>query len=277
MKHLKTYQLFEAQSVLTADQEWTLRFVEGSWSYDPATGLVNVEGDGDYKGRMAFDEGSTENFSGVKFGKVTGFFDCSNNKIVDLDGCPQEVAGEFLCGRNQLTSLKGAPKIVGGYFECFSNALTTLEGCPEVVEDFDGSFNELVNLEGGPKKVRGHFACHGNPNMTSLKGAPLEIGGSFECDYFTLLDGQWNTEGWLSVFNLEDEDETTRMARQFILPLLTPEVLNKEIQKDPAGMVMKLKQIWNDEDFKEIRSKLVWPQGYAEEADLVGDLDDVGF
>jgi hypothetical protein len=67
------------------------------------------------------------------------------------------------------------------------------------------------------------------------------------------------------------------MARQFILPLLTPEVLNKEIQKDPAGMAMKLKEVWNDENFKETRSKLVWPQGYADEAGLVGDLDDVGF
>ena len=91
MKYLKTYQLFESKTGLTKDQEWVLRFVDGSWSYDPATGLVNVEGDGDYKSRMVFDEGSTENFSGVKFGKVTGFFDCSNNRIADLDGCPQEV------------------------------------------------------------------------------------------------------------------------------------------------------------------------------------------
>jgi hypothetical protein len=67
------------------------------------------------------------------------------------------------------------------------------------------------------------------------------------------------------------------MARQFILPLLTPEVLNKEIQKDPVGMVMKLKEIWNDEDFKETRDKLVWPKGYGDQAKLVGDLDDVGF
>ena len=274
MKHLKTYQLFESKTGLTKDQEWVLRFVDGSWSYDPATGLVNVEGDGDYKSRMVFDEGSTENFSGVKFGKVTGFFDCSNNKIIDLDGCPQEVVGDFYCARNQLTSLKGAPKTVGGSFECFSNALTTLEGCPEVVEDFDCSFNELVNLEGGPKKVRGHFECHGNPNMTSLKGAPLEIDGSFECDYFTLLSGQWNTEGWLSVLELELNKEK---ARQFIMPLLTPEVLNKEIQKDPAGMVMKLKGIWNDDEFRETRSKLVWPKDYEKKASLLGDLDDVGF
>jgi len=66
-------------------------------------------------------------------------------------------------------------------------------------------------------------------------------------------------------------------AQKLISTILSVEELNKEIQKDPAGMVMKLKGIWNDGNFKEIRAKLVWPKGYAEEADLVGDLDDVGF
>jgi hypothetical protein len=61
------------------------------------------------------------------------------------------------------------------------------------------------------------------------------------------------------------------------LTLLPAEYLNKEIARDPAGMIMKLKEIWNDENFEEIKSKLVWPKGYEEEADLVGDLDDVGF
>jgi len=54
-------------------------------------------------------------------------------------------------------------------------------------------------------------------------------------------------------------------------------VLNKEIQQDPAGMIMKLKEVWNDESFRETRDQLVWPKGYEDQADLVGDLDDVGF
>jgi len=97
------------------------------------------------------------------------------------------------------------------------------------------------------------------------------VGWYFQCDAFTLVK-EWNLKGWLKVLR-----EGSPEAQKLILTIFSAEELNKEISKDPAGMVMKLKEIWNDEDFKEIRSKLVWPKGYEEEADLVGDLDDVGF
>jgi len=98
------------------------------------------------------------------------------------------------------------------------------------------------------------------------------VGGSFSCDAFRLEKGEWNPKGWFKVLQ-----EGSTEAQKIILTLLSAEVLNKEIQKDPAGMAMKLKGVWNDEIFKDIRSKLVWPKGYADDADLVGDLDDVGF
>ena len=278
MRYLKTYKIFEAAKTgLISRQETFLNtYTDGSWTYDPATGLVNVDGDADYRSNFAisFDEGKSVNFYGIRFGKVTGFFDCSRNNIINLEGCPEEVGDSFFCSRNQLTSLQGGPKVVGMDYECANNNLVTLEGSPEEVIDFDCCFNNLTNLEGAPKKVKGLFQCYGNPDMTSLKGAPLEIDGLFECDAFTLKPGQWNIEGWLSVLDLELNREK---ARQLITPLLTPEVLNPEIQKDPAGMIMKLKGVWNDEVFKEIRDKLVWPKGYEQEADLAGDLDDVGF
>jgi hypothetical protein len=97
------------------------------------------------------------------------------------------------------------------------------------------------------------------------------VGGFFKCDAFRLKKGEWNLKSWLKVLKESPE------AQNLILTLFSVENLNKEIARDPAGMIMKLKQIWNDEDFKETRSKLVWPKGYEEEADLVGDLDDVGF
>jgi hypothetical protein len=66
-------------------------------------------------------------------------------------------------------------------------------------------------------------------------------------------------------------------AQKLILTVFSVEELNKEIQKNPAGMIMKLKGVWNDESFKETRSKLVWPRGYIDDAELAGDLDDIGF
>jgi len=278
MRYLKTYRLFEAAKTgLTSRQETFLNtYTDGSWTYDPATGLVNVDGDADYRSNfaMSFYGGKSVNFYGIRFGKVTGFFDCSRNNIINLEGCPEEVGDSFFCSHNQLTSLQGGPKVVGMDYECANNNLVTLEGSPEEVIDFDCCFNNLTNLEGAPKKVKGLFQCYGNPDMTSLKGAPLEIDGLFECDAFRLNAGQWNIEGWLSVLNHEFNMEK---ARQLVTPLLTPEVLNPEIQKDPAGMAMKLKEIWNNEDFRETREKLVWPKEYEIEAHLLGDLDDVGF
>ena len=58
----------------------------------------------------------------VKFGSVNGYFDCSNNQLTSLKGCPEEVrGGGFYCRDNQLTSLIGCPEEVGGEFICTDN------------------------------------------------------------------------------------------------------------------------------------------------------------
>jgi hypothetical protein len=38
----------------------------------------------------------------------------------------------------------------------------------------------LTSLEGAPKEVGGNFYCPNN-QLTSLEGAPKEVGGSFWC------------------------------------------------------------------------------------------------
>ena len=182
MKHLKTYQLFEAKAGLNKSQKDFLdRYTTGTWTYNPATGLVDVKG-------YFVARGGIKSFRGVKFGKVSGDFKCRNNKL------------------------------------------------------------------------------------TSLAGAPQEVGGDFECDAFVLEKEEWNPKGWLKVLR-----EGSPEAQKLIPTIFSAEELNKQIQKDPTGMIMKLKEVWNDDDFKETRSKLVWPKGYGDSAELVGDLDDVGF
>ena len=66
----------------------------------------------------------------IKFGKVGGWFECGNNKLVSLEGCPVSVGGDFYCTNNQLVSLEGCPVSVGGSFSCRNNQLVSLEGCP---------------------------------------------------------------------------------------------------------------------------------------------------
>ena len=288
MKYLKTYQLFESKTGLTQEQEKFLNmYTEGTWTYNPATELVDV------KGNFDCSKQKRKSLSGVRFGKVSGDFYCENNNLTSLEGAPQEVGGnlwcygnnltslagapqkvgsEFDCSGNNLTSLVGAPQEVGGAFWCKNNKLTSLEGAPQKVGgDFDCKNNKLTSLEGAPQEVGGGFDCQYN-KLTSLAGGPQEVGWNFKCDAFVLSEGDWNLKGWLKVLR-----EGSPKAQKLISTILSVEELNKEIQKDPAGMVMKLKGIWNDEVFKEIRDKLVLPKGYQDDMDLVGDLDDVGF
>ena len=50
--------------------------------------------------------------------------------------------------------------------------------------------NNLTTLEGAPTEVGGEFSCYGN-NLTTLEGAPTEVPGSFYCgtNKFTTLKG----------------------------------------------------------------------------------------
>jgi hypothetical protein len=68
-----------------------------------------------------------------KFGRVSGNFFCSYNKLQTLEGAPTSVGGSFYCRHNQLRTLIGAPSSVGHSFYCQNNPLTTLEGAPTFV------------------------------------------------------------------------------------------------------------------------------------------------
>jgi hypothetical protein len=58
----------------------------------------------------------------VKFGKVSGSFDCSVNKLTTLEGCPNYIDGMFNCNMNKLTTLKGIEKCeIFGNFWCYNN------------------------------------------------------------------------------------------------------------------------------------------------------------
>jgi hypothetical protein len=85
---------------------------------------INSDGSIDVDGDVALQE---EELSVIplKFGKVTGNFNCLGNYLTSLDGCPVTVGGDFGCGYNGLTSLDGAPHSVGGDFYCNYNDLTS--------------------------------------------------------------------------------------------------------------------------------------------------------
>jgi hypothetical protein len=170
--------LNESGVTLTQDQkDWLDKCTKGTWSVNLSSGLVDVDKDFDCRYL------ELENLMGVRFGRVSGSFNCSGNQLTSLEGAPQEVGEIFSCYRNKLTSLGGAPHRVGGEFNCHHNNLTSLKGAPsEVGGNFDCSRNKLTSLNGAPQEVGLGFYCEDN-QLTSLEGAPQEVEGNFSCEH----------------------------------------------------------------------------------------------
>jgi len=206
MRHLKTFSLFESVQILTQDQENFLnKYTKGTWSFNPTTGEVDVDGD------FNCSVSRLQSFGGIKFGEISGSFKCVRNSITSLEGCPHTVGADFECGVNPIKSLKGGPKTVGGTFSCQnSSSLTSVSGAPETVGrsflcllnsvksleglpenmsvggEFDCSYNKLTSLVGAPKIIVGNFRCTGN-DLKSLEGAPQTVGGDFTCSSSGLI------------------------------------------------------------------------------------------
>ena len=274
MQHLQPFALFEARAsgTLTQEQEDFLnRYTQGTWSVNPATGLVDV------KGSFKCLNVRLQSLVGIKFGTVTeGFrcdynqltdlvgapktvgesFWCSNNLLTSLEGAPQTVAGSFDCEHNQLISLAGAPQTVARDFNCNYNPLTSLTGAPKTVgENFYCNFNQLTSLVGAPQTVGGNFYCIFNP-LTGLVGAPQTVKGAFFCDEFQLSHGQWNPKGWLQVLR-----EGNPAARRLVLTL--PDFgaqfwlnrLKGDLKQD-GQTLLQLADLWQSPGWEEEQARL---------------------
>ena len=111
----------------------------------------------------------------LKFGKVGGYFACSNNQLTSLEGSPREVGGRFDCCDNQLTSLEGSPRSVGGYFYCYRNQLTSLSGISKYIsKGIDIEINQLRDVQGIKDGWRGEVGIEGNPVYEIFKLFPEE-------------------------------------------------------------------------------------------------------
>ncbi len=136
--------------------------------------IVNTQGDVNLKG---------QNLARIpiKFGRIEGHFDCSENKLKDFDFAPYYVAHGFYASQNELTSLKGCPNFVGADMNVSENKIKNLDFFPKFLgREFNISKNELKTLEGLPKVMNGGLFCRAN-RLQSLKGAPEHIKGSLNC------------------------------------------------------------------------------------------------
>jgi hypothetical protein len=93
-------------------------------NYTINNGLVDVEGDVDV-GFWRMDE------LPLRFGSVTGSFDCTSMGLTTLKGCPHTVGTSFYCGSNRLTSLEHCPVSIGTFFNCDDNRIDDVNHLPE--------------------------------------------------------------------------------------------------------------------------------------------------
>ena len=284
MRHLQTYRLFESAQTLTQDQKDFLdKYTKGgSWSLNPSTGLVDVDGDF-YCSREGLND-----LRGIRFGKafwnfycngnnftslggapqtVGGDFYCSDNSLQTLEGAPQTVGGDFSCNKNNLMTIEGAPQIVNGAFYCSGNMLTSLTGAPQTVGgEFGCTDNKLTSLEGAPQTVGGDFSCYNN-RLTSLAGAPETVKGGFSSDSLKIPKGKWSMDTLIGIFLTG-----TPQQKQLVAPLVDPKVIQQQIDENPEGMLIKLKGYLKHPHFQGLK----WPRYLDQEKDLLSDLGDVG-
>ena len=145
----------------------------------------------------------------LTFNKVTGDFDCKNNYITSLKGCPKKV--EYLdCSDNKLTSLEYSPEYVDGSFYCSSNNLTSLKGISLYI---GGSFgfndNNITNLYGltSDIDIGGGFFCNMNP-ISSIIGNYDDYNKDFVIAFNTfkvIKDGVVNLKRLIYVMEMFDK------------------------------------------------------------------------
>ena len=106
-------------------------------------GTIDVDGNVNLEGKLG-NLGELGELGGIKFGGVTGNFNCQKNRLISLKGTPRKVGGDFLCSSNKLPDLADAPNEIGGKFDCSDNPLTSLDGFPEIIRG--GFFCKTANL-----------------------------------------------------------------------------------------------------------------------------------
>ena len=136
MKHLKLYENFNNSELIKSLENFDIE----NYTIN-SDGTIDIDGDVDLSNikltKLPF-----------KFGKVTGYFTCSNNQLISLEGCPREVDGYFSCANNNLVNLIGGPIEVGGSYYCQGNHLESLEGCAgDIGAYLECSVNKLEMLD----------------------------------------------------------------------------------------------------------------------------------
>jgi len=135
MKFIKLYESFEDIDSICKKY--------GIYNY-----TINSDGTVDVDGSVYLNSKNLNKLP-LKFGNVSGNFNCGRNRLTTLEGCPKSLGGTFNCSYNKLTSLEFCPQSVGGYFAFSYNQLKDLYGFPEFFDSdvyYELIFAEILDL-----------------------------------------------------------------------------------------------------------------------------------
>ncbi len=147
----------------------------------------------------------------IKFKAVSGDFNCGNNKLTSLEGCPETVGGYFMCNDNYLTSLEGGPRKVGLSYYCNMNRLTDLKGCPEVIGETESircEYNKITSFDGLPEFWEGKL---------NIKNNPLD-------EVFRLFDRDIRSVEWIREYGVIEGDKVSDHRLMEVFHILDMEV-----------------------------------------------------
>ncbi len=82
-----------------------------------------------------------------------------------LKNGPRSVGVHYDCSGNKLNNLDGVIKGLTADFDCSFNQLITINGYPKKVRSFNCSDNQLSALDDCPRHVRCAFNCTNNTNF----------------------------------------------------------------------------------------------------------------
>jgi len=69
----------------------------------------------------------------IQFYHIQGYFSCSNNELISLNGSPLICDDGFFCNFNKLDDLNYLPKIINGNLYCYANNIDfTKEYCNKI-------------------------------------------------------------------------------------------------------------------------------------------------
>ena len=124
---------------------------------------------------------------GVEFGVIKGSFDVSSQEFSNFKGFPTKVGGDLTITGNRFSSLEGCTQDIGGSFSCRNQK----------------GEQSLTSLKGGPKRIKGTYNCSDN-SINSLEGGPEYVGETFDCsdnNLTTLIGGPEEVSGRYDCMN----------------------------------------------------------------------------